>query len=438
MPTAGIVTACGPSIYDSIQTSSERGQVLAPMTAPTSKSREPIAPARDRTAKPIDVIRSVGAATVLASLPAPIHFGDWVIRHREFALVRVEGESGNVGYSFSLTRDGPVGAIIRRSVAPKYIGRPVDEREALFEAALSSNVATLSTGVGFRALSLVDLAAWDLAAKSAGVSIARFLGGEVSSMPATAIIGYPPTIDGRAVTAQVEDLYRRGWRRFKLPISADHDLARERVRAAAAVADDIVLSMDAAWLFRDVSAAATFVRSLGVKLGWFEDVFRPGDAGIVADLRREIDTPIAMGDDQGGAYYPDALLDRQAVDIVRTDLTCMGGLTRLPRLLRTIDAAHAGFAPHMFAHIHAPVLSALGHRDVPIEWGVQGTGVDPYADSLPQPQIRDGRMEPLPEGPGFGTLVNPAWLAEQTVDDPDGVVRAVLTASPVSEPRRNQ
>ena len=135
------------------------------MTAPTSKSREPIAPARDRTAKPIDIIRSVGAATVLASLPAPIHFGDWVIRHREFALVRVEGESGNVGYSFSLTRDGPVGAIIRRSVAPKYIGRPVDEREALFEAALSSNVATLSTGVGFRALSLVDLAAWDLAAQ---------------------------------------------------------------------------------------------------------------------------------------------------------------------------------------------------------------------------------------------------------------------------------
>jgi L-alanine-DL-glutamate epimerase-like enolase superfamily enzyme len=375
------------------------------------------------------MIRSVGVATVQAALPSPIRFGDWVIRHREFALVRVEGESGKVGYSFSLTRDGPVAAIIRRSVAPKYVGHPAEQQEELFEAALSSNVATLSGGVGFRALSLVDLATWDLAAKSAGVSIARFLGGEVSSMPATAIIGYPPTIDGRAVTAQVEDLYRKGWRRFKIPISIDFDLARERVRAAAAVADDIVLSMDAAWIFRDVGAAAAFVRSLGVKLGWFEDVFRPGDAGIVADLRRAIDTPVAMGDDQGGAYYPDALLDRKAVDVVRTDVTCMGGLTRLPRLLRTIEAAHVGFSPHMFAHVHAPVFSALGHRDVPIEWGVPGTGVDPYADSLPQPRIRDGRMDPLPEGPGFGTLVNSKWLSEQTVDDPDGVVRAVLAAS---------
>ena len=182
-------------------------------------------------------------------------------------------------------------------------------------------------------------------------------------MPATAIIGYPPTIDGRAVTAQVEDLYRRGWRRFKLPISADFDLARERVRAAAAVADDIVLSMDAAWLFRDVNSAATFVRSLGVKLAWFEDVFRPGDAGMVADLRREIDTPIAMGDDQGGAYYPDALLDRNAVDIVRTDLTCMGGLTRLSKLLGRSKRARGVRAAHVRA-LPRPVLSA-GHREAP-------------------------------------------------------------------------
>lgn len=384
-----------------------------------------------------EVIRSVGAATVLAALPAPIRFGDWVIRHREFALIRVEGESGTVGYSFGLTRDGPVASIVRRSIAPKYVGQRVDRVEELFDAALSSNVATLSTGVGLRALSLVDLATWDLAAKSAGLPIAKFLGGEASSMPATAIIGYPPTIDGRAVTAQVEDLYRQGWRRFKLPISADHDLARERVRAAATVADDIVLSMDAAWLFRDVSAASAFVRSLGVKLAWFEDVFRPGDANTVAELRRAIDTPIAMGDDQGGSYYPDALLERAAVDIVRTDLTCMGGLTRLPSLLRTISAAKASFAPHMFAHVHAPVLSALGHRDAPMEWGVPGTGVDPYADSLPQPIVRDGRMDPLPEGPGFGTLVNPAWLAEQTVDDPDGVVRAVCAEAPPIGARRS-
>ena len=51
-----------------------------------------------------------------------------------------------------------------------------------------------SAGVGLRALSIVDLAAWDVAAKIADKSIAEFLGGKISPMPATAVIGYPPAI----------------------------------------------------------------------------------------------------------------------------------------------------------------------------------------------------------------------------------------------------
>ena len=75
----------------------------------------------------------------------------------------------------------------------------------------------------------------------------------------------------------------------------------------------------------------------------------------------------------------------------------------------------------MFGHVHSRVFAALGH-DVPIEWGVPGSGVDQFADSLPQPVVRDGLMEPLADEPGLGPQANPAWIAEQIVDDPDGVV----------------
>ena len=50
-------------------------------------------------------------------------------------------------------------------------------------------------------------------------------------------------------------------------------------------------------------------------------------------------------------------------------------------------------------------------------------GVDQFADSLARPRIVDGLMEPLPEHPGFGPLVNGPWLAEQDGDDPDGLIR---------------
>lgn len=61
--------------------------------------------------------------------------------------------------------------------------------------------------------------------------------------------------------------------------------------------------------------------------------------------------------------------------------------------------------------------------DVPVEWGVRWTGVDPYADSLVAPVIRsDGHKEWLLYVPGFGDLVNHEWLATQRVDDPDRIV----------------
>ena len=31
-------------------------------------------------------------------------------------------------------------------------------------------------------------------------------------------------------------------------------------------------------------------------------------------------------------------------------------------------------------------------------------------------------MQPLPEGPGFGDIVNLDWIAEQQVEDPDGLL----------------
>jgi hypothetical protein len=77
----------------------------------------------------------------------------------------------------------------------------------------------------------------------------------------------------------------------------------------------------------------------------------------------------------------------------------------------------------MFAHVHSQVFSAWGFPDLPIEWGLPWTGVDPYADSLAQPVLTSGgRMQPLPRGPGFGELLNRDWALSQPHDDPDHIL----------------
>jgi L-alanine-DL-glutamate epimerase-like enolase superfamily enzyme len=326
---------------------------------------------------------------------------------------------------YTLTRDGAVAEQIRKTIAALYVGTTVDDRERTFTVAWRRSLASHAAGLGLRALSIVDLACWDAAAKLGDLSIAALLGGRNRAMPATAIIGYPPGTMGPAETgAQTAELYAAGWRRFKAPIGGAPERSAARLRAARAAAPDAWLGMDAAWVYEDVATAASFIESIpDVGLGWFEDVFPPGDAGILRQLRDQIEVPIAMGDEQGGSYFPEALITAGAVDVVRVDLTCMGGLTRGRRVIDQTLAAGLDFAPHMFPHVHSQVLAALGYADRPIEWGIPNTGVHPMDDPLPQPVILDGGlMAPLPELPGFGHLVDVDWIRSQPHDDPSGML----------------
>jgi L-alanine-DL-glutamate epimerase-like enolase superfamily enzyme len=362
-------------------------------------------------------------ATILSPLPTPVVFGNWVMRHREFALCAVRSEAGIVGRSFTYTRDGPVAAIVERLIGPHYVGRGYDDPAALSLAAGWSNNANLAAGTGFRALGLVDLATWDLKARAAGIPIAQALGGAAKRMPVVAIVGYPPSTSADEVGEQVSELWAAGWRRFKQAVAESEERTIERLRAAIRAAPEAWHGLDANYIYRTAGDALAFMRKLEeLPLGWFEDVVPPGDAELVASIRRGTSIPIAMGDDQGGAYHPQALLEADALDVVRIDVSANGGLSRLPRLLAVAAARGLPCAPHMYAHMHAPILSALGHDEMPIEWGIPWSGVDQYADSLARPIVRDGLMEPLPEGPGLGEIVNLDWIAEQSVADPDGLL----------------
>jgi L-alanine-DL-glutamate epimerase-like enolase superfamily enzyme len=368
-------------------------------------------------------IKQIRVATIQAELPDPVIFGDWIMKTREFAVVAVKLDNGIEGFAFTLTRDGTVAEQIRKSIRKTYIGTNIEDLSSTYITAKRRSLASHSAGVGLRALSIVDLACWDALAKNRDLSITAMLNGPRSPMPATAIIGYPPgKMGGKEVSEQVRNLHAQGWRRFKCPVAATKELSKERLMAARKVAPDAWIGCDAAWIYRDVESALEFLNHIEeVNLGWFEDIFAPGDASLVRDLHQKTKVPIAMGDEQGGSYYPESLLIHKAVDVIRIDLTCMGGITGGREIVDQCLNAEIDFAPHMFAHVHSQVFSAWGFAK-PIEWGVPWTGVDPYADSLAQPSIiGNGLMSPLPEEPGFGNLINLDWILTQEHEDPEGI-----------------
>ena len=369
-------------------------------------------------------IAKLEVATVEAELPAPVIFGDWVMRTREFVVVKVTLDSGVEGWGFTLTRDGAVAEHIRKTLRNIYVGTFSKDLETTFKIAQRRSLASHSAGIGLRALSIVDLALWDACSKEAEQSISTFLKGGRPPMPATAIVGYPPaTMGPQEVFEQVTDLYSSGWRRFKAPVGPSNVSTAERLKAARRAAPDAWIGCDAAWIFNDVAGAMELLNLLDdVNLGWFEDIFPPGNAQVVSDLRASTKIPIAMGDEQGGIYYPEALIAKSAIDVVRIDLTCMGGITGGRRIVDECLKAKTAFSAHMFAHVHSQVFGAWGFTEVPIEWGVPWTGVDPYADSLEQPKIGpNGMMEPLSEKHGFGELINFDWVKTQKCVDPEKI-----------------
>ena len=286
-----------------------------------------------------DLIESVAVVTVRSPLPMTIRFGQWVMTHREFALCRIRTEAGLEGFGFVYTRDGPIAALVRRNIAPLLIGQPYDDPAALHWQAAWSNNAILANGIGLRALGLVDLATWDLAARAHSQSISAYLGGERRPMPVTAIIGYPPSLTPEQVAAQVETYLEAGWRRFKQPIAGTLDETRARLRAArSAMGPDCWLGMDCNWVFKQAQDAIDFAESISdVNLGWMEDVVPPGNARMVAEIRKSGAVPVAMGDEQGGTYHPESLLAHDAVDVERIDVTTYGGITRLRDTIEQIE-----------------------------------------------------------------------------------------------------
>lgn len=369
-------------------------------------------------------IENVRVVTINHILPVPIVYGNWIMDHREFALVRVDLDNGVSGFSYALTRDGPIASIVNRTIAPCYKGKELETPDSLYFGALWTNHAVHAAGIGMRSLSLVDIATWDAFSRSKNESLGKLLGGDISPLPATAIVGYPPTMNEAELVLQIKELQSKGWRRFKIPISPDLDLSERRLRAAREAAPNDWIGFDINMVLRDSNSVIDFERRIrDLKLGWIEDVVPPGNASMVAEVRTGSETPVAMGDEQGGSYHPEALLAASAVDVLRVDATTNGGITGLKRVLSLAKNANVKVSPHMFPHFHSRLLPILGWKDVPIEWGVPGTGVHPMDDGLEQPKIIDGLMQPLTEGLGFGKIVDRAWILTQNeVSDPDGAL----------------
>jgi L-alanine-DL-glutamate epimerase-like enolase superfamily enzyme len=277
------------------------------------------------------------------------------------------------------------------------------------------------------ALSAVDVALWDLAARVAGVPLYKLLGGCRDRVVAYAST-YPNMGQPRDYADHALECKELGYRAYKIhpyyywdpatrhavpgrPSHVEKDIEVCRL-VREAVGDDMVLMYDPWGTYHNLSDALLVGRELE-KLGfyWYEHPMPEYRVETYVTLARELKIPICSPEIIEGSLYSRAdWLRREASDISRID-TIRGGITGAMKMAAICEAYGVRCELHMSGLANLQVLGATS-EDVCeyYERGLLAPGVDydaipPYLKEATDPLDSNG-MVALPQGPGLGHRIN--------------------------------
>ncbi len=266
-------------------------------------------------------------------------------------------------------------------------------------------------GLAMIALSAIDIAAWDIAGKAAGQSLARLLGTRTDRVPVYASEGLWATDDHDALAREAAAFVARGFGGVKMRLGgtrAADDLAAVRA-VREAIGDDVPLMVDVngGWTTAHALRMGRQLEEYG--LYWLEDPLPADDLAGHARLAAALDTPIATGEK---AYAPQGCRDvlaAGACDILMPDVLRVGGVTGWVRAAALADAAHLPVCSHLFPEINvhlvasAPTAVFLEHM----------TWSQPlFNEELP---VSEGTVA-VPTRPGLGVSWNEAAIARYRID----------------------
>ncbi len=207
------------------------------------------------------------------------------------------------------------------------------------------------------ALSALDIALWDLEGKRLGVPVARLLGGAIR----TRLRGYASHWLQGADTPEkayegAKEAVRRGFTAFKWrPFSAEglrRNEAAEFRRAAALMeaardgAGDAEIFIECSEFLSPRTAPMLDAALQPFRPGWFEEPIPFENARAMANLQREIRTPIATGERLLSRFEYRELLEQGGCRIVQPDLMHAGGFTEIRKIAALADTWYVPVAPH--------------------------------------------------------------------------------------------
>lgn len=351
----------------------------------------------------------------------PHWVSNFIVPRANEILVRMHTDEGieGIGIATSYT---PIEAAIkafRSGIADLIVGEDPLAPERLYQKLFLLTSQRIASEKGWtreaivRISAAMDIAAWDIVGKVAGLPLYRLFGGYRNEVPCYVTCAYYRNgKDMAELRDEMQMLKAQGHTGFKGKVgglSLKEDIERMAlVREVIGDDKELMVDVNRGWDLATAIEGARLLESLRPR--WLEEpVHWADDRRELKLLAQQTRIPLSAGESELTSYGCRALLEEQAIQILQFDCTMMGGFTEGRKLTALCEFNHVQVAPHHDCFIHAHIVAAS-----PAGCIVESF-TDPERDPLQAelfedpPRIANGRLT-LKESPGLGLKLSEAAL----------------------------
>ena len=324
-------------------------------------------------------------------------------------VLRLKTDAGITGWGYSnfgMISGGPrvVQAILEHEIKPVLIGKdpafPKRIRADLWRALEYQGVQ----GVTQVAMSVVDIAVWDILGKAAGLPVYKMLGAVRDRMPAYAMCGWyrENDKDHSQYKRTINETLETGYRAFKVKVGKfdlDDDVERIQVGFKSA-GKGIRIMVDANQAYNRAEALrrGRVYQQLGVF--WYEEPVVPYDHEGYAEIAAALDMRVAGGENEYNKHSFMDLLLKKGVDVVQPDNRRAGGPTEWMEIAAISDGFGVELASHGGGPANMNILCAIPNAI--------------YMESGGKQKMVDGEVL-APEEPGMSSQPAADFIAKHKV-----------------------
>ena len=327
--------------------------------------------------------------------------------HLDHILVRVCDTDGRSGWGECASPSDPYYCpetvetcwhLLKDFLGPLVLGRQwesIDELVALYRLVKGNNFAKAG----------LEMACWDLLARSENKPLAVLLGGTRTEILSGVSLGIEP--ERSALFDQIDQYLEEGYRRIKLKIAPGHDV--EVVRAVRERYPTIALQVDAnsAYTLDDIP---TLQQLDAFDLLLIEQPLAHDDIIDHARLQAALQTPVCLDESIHSADDARKALELNACRVINIKVSRVGGLREA---VRVHDVCRARGVPvwcggmHEFGIGRAANLALASLPGFTLPGDVSGSDKYYREDIVSPPVLAHQGAVPVPAAPGLGHEPDP-------------------------------